>query len=122
MALSLGTMTGSFIDNFNKDKNSIAFRGKYLIQIQNYLKYFQLNTNFKIFIYDDLVDDFQTFWNSLCRYLDISETTEKYPWLVSLYEKDGLEISDQDRGYVEKFFSLPNKELSHFLGIELKWR
>lgn len=113
----------NFIDAFNQNFRSISSKGFYEIQLKNYLEYFELDKNLKIFFYDDLLKDSIKFFSSICEYLeaDVFYDETINIRLKSKYHGDGLSISKEDKLYLNKYYLNSVNDLSKLINKELNW-
>lgn len=123
MSLYLGSMSDKvpFIKHFRKNHRFIATKGYYVKQIKNYMNYFELHNNLKVFFYDDLLEDPIKYFYSICDFLKIERlhSCEINKWNESHYKDDGLIISNKDEKEVASFYKDSNDELYELL--KNKW-
>lgn len=114
----------SFLKAFHNNMRDISYRGLYDIQLENYLEYYNLNENLKVFFYDDMIKNPESFYKDVCLYLNIDEFVPKTinDWEITKYNSDGLKISDKEKVIIDEYYKKSINNLEFILNKKTNWK
>jgi hypothetical protein len=104
--------------SFSHQHHSYVARGRYLDQIQRWLRFFP-RERLLILEARDLFTDPDATFRTVLRFLDLEEMSlDSYG---KLNAHDYASMSERARTFLEARFEEPNRELSEFLGRDIGW-
>jgi hypothetical protein len=104
--------------SFSHQHHSYVARGRYLEQIQRWLRFFP-RERLLILEARELFGDPDAAYRSVLRFLDLEERSLATYGKLNAHEYSSM--SDRARGFLEARFEEPNRALSEFLGRDLGW-
>ncbi len=116
-------LSRSFLECFLTNSNNIKSFGLYFTHISRYLKSFELDKNFKIFVYDDLIESPVKFLSSVCEYIGIKsfDCPLLHKRWKNRYSNDGLKITKKDALVVFNYYYHEIQLLENLINRKLNW-
>jgi hypothetical protein len=130
----IGNCKKNFLESWSEDWNNIRTCGLYEIHLKNFLKYYEVDKNFKILLFDDLLKNSNHFINEIYQFINIKKHKSKFfnrkwmPGAVSDYNLEELyqnisnkKIKDTDKEVLKNYYSNTIKDLKLILNKEINW-
>jgi hypothetical protein len=121
-----------FKESWDDDWNFIKTRGMYDVHLESFLKYYELESNFKVFFYDDLLENPYLFIKDIFKFVGVNEHKSfffKKKWMpggVSENNREKIYESIDNKKienfkFIKEYYFDSIKNLEKILGKKTKW-
>ncbi len=121
MARKLGSvdLNHSFETCFINDERQIKKRGLYIENIKTFQK--ELGENFRIYFYDDLLNNPEEFVKKICGFIESKPIFNNTQWFDTGYSNDKLKLTRYTRKICNNYYKDSIVALEKYLNIITGW-